>query len=369
VVFSVVDLFCGCGGLSLGFEAAGFEVLGGNDFDDEALIAFSRNHPAARTWPGPVEDITSASVLDDVGLGVGELDVLIGGPPCQGFSQNRARRHIAGQFVDDPRNHLFKEFLRFVEDLQPRAVVIENVPQLLIKQGGTFWREISERLGSLGYATEASVLNSVDYGVPQRRRRAVILAARDGRPQLPSPTHGPPVEGMLFGLEPYVTIWDAISDLPRLDPGYGQSPGEYGSEPKTVYQKERRGPEVVVTEHVAWVVSKVQAERISYLGEGDGAEKLPAHLQPKSGYGSAYRRMARNMPALTITTWMYHAGSGMFVHPVDDRIITLREGARLQSFDDTVQFVGGKTSKCRQVGNAVPPLLAKAIAESVSSCL
>jgi DNA (cytosine-5)-methyltransferase 1 len=362
--FKVLDLFCGCGGLSTGFESAGFEVVGGNDFDDAALEAFQLNHPTAITWPGPIEDLSSARLLDDLSLRPGELDVLVGGPPCQGFSKNRARRHVEGLFVDDPRNYLFKEYLRVVEDLQPRAVVIENVPELLIKEDGRFAKEIASRLADMGYSMSSDVLNAADYGVPQRRRRAIVLAARQGVIKLPDPTHSSdPSSDSLFPLEPYRTIRDAIEDLAGLREG--ETWTTYPVEPVTEYQKERRSGLTDLLDHHAWRMSKVQSERLSYLGEGDGADKLPPHLAPKSGYGSAYRRMAWDIPALTITTWMYHPGSGMFYHPSDHRTITVREAARLQSFDDTIQFVGGKTARCRQVGNAVPPLLAKSIAQSV----
>jgi DNA (cytosine-5)-methyltransferase 1 len=357
----VLDLFCGCGGISTGFESVGFKVVGGNDSDDDALEAFKLNHPKATTWPGPIENLPSQQVLDDLGLRPGELDVLVGGPPCQGLSRNRARRHIEGRFVDDPRNYLFKEYLRFVEDLKPRALVIENVPELLTKEEGRFAREIETRLAELGYSMTAGVLNAADYGVPQRRRRAIILGARAGQIVMPEKTHTDNPEESL--LEPYRTIRDAISDLAGLDEGDTWT--EYRHEPSTSYQKERRGDSTILTEHHAWRMSAVQRERLSYLGEGDGADKLPAHLAPKSGYGSAYRRMAWDIPALTITTWMYHPGSGMFYHPSDQRTITVREAARLQSFDDSIRFVGGKAARCRQVGNAVPPLLAAAIARSV----
>jgi len=361
----LLDLFSGVGGISLGFEQAGFTTVGANDFDDNALDAYALNHPDAVIWRGPIESLDTATVLDDLGMGVGELDVLVGGPPCQGFSKNRARRHVDGEFVEDPRNHLFKEYLRFVDELKPRVVLIENVPEILIKNDGQYAAEIRKRLHSMGYSMNARVLNAVDYGVPQRRRRAIILAAREGVVPMPEPTHGEQHEDALFGPAPFVTIRDAIGDLSGLPAGAELL--EYPRQPATTYQKERRGERDRLSDHLAWTMSPVQAERLSYLGEGDGCEKLPSHLAPKSGYGSAYRRMSWDVPALTITTWMYHPGSGMFYHPSDARTITLREGARLQSFDDSVQFSGGKVAKCRQVGNAVPPLLARAIAQAVRS--
>lgn len=367
---TVLDLFCGCGGLSLGLEIAGLRVVGGNDYDNDALAAFSANHPHARTWSGGVEELSSDRVLSDLRIEPGELDSLVGGPPCQGFSQNRARRHVNGRFVDDPRNYLFKEFLRFVRDLRPRTLIVENVPQLLIKEQGAFKREIQDQLAELGYESVCEVLNAADYGVPQRRQRAIILASRIGMPVMPQPTHqSHDASGTLFPLPRYVSIWDAIGDLPSLRAGEGASPAPYSSEPLTKYQIERREHSSQLYDHVAWELSAVQAERLEYLSEGDGMEKLPPHLAPRSGYGSAYRRMRRDEPALTITTWMYHPGSGMFCHPLDDRVITLREGARLQSFDDDTRFVGGKVARCRQVGNAVPPLLGRALGQSLKRML
>jgi DNA (cytosine-5)-methyltransferase 1 len=367
MTLTMIDLFCGVGGLSIGFESAGFTVLGGNDFDDDIVAAYQLNHPNARTWPGRIETLDPAAILEELGLKPGQLDVLAGGPPCQGFSRNRARRHIRGEFVDDARNYLFKEFLRFAEAMRPRAILIENVADMIIKLDGKFEREIAERLDDMGYHyTSAKVLNAADFGVPQRRRRAFILAGREKRLSLPEPTHSRfDEQDMLFSRAPWLTIWDAIGDLPSLRQGEGRSPCRYDIEPFTPYQKQLRGELTEMTEHVAWSLSVAQNQRLSYLGEGDGAEKLPPGLAPKSGYGSAYRRMARDIPALTITTWMYHPGSGMYFHPVDGRTITIREAARLQSFPDSTKFVGGKVMRCRQVGNAVPPLLARAIAENL----
>lgn len=369
MALNLIDLFSGCGGLSIGFDAAGFNILGGTDHDDDSLDAFQLNHPGAVVWRGKIEGLDPLAVLSDVCLQPGELDILVGGPPCQGFSRNRARRHVRGEFVDDPRNYLFKHFLRFADAMKPRAILIENVADMIVKERGKFELEIAERLDDMGYHyTSAKVLNAADYGVPQRRRRAFLVAGRDGRLQLPAPTHSVAEEAeTLFPRDPWLTIWDGIGDLPRLREGK-ESP-HYTTEPQTPFQKEMRGDCDELTEHVAWILSSKQRERLAYLGEGDGAEKLPPHLAPKSGYGSAYRRMARDIPALTITTWMYHPGSGMYYHPIDDRTITVREAARLQSFPDSAHFVGKKISRCRQVGNAVPPLLARRVGESLANQL
>jgi DNA (cytosine-5)-methyltransferase 1 len=372
MTLKVVDLFAGCGGLSVGFEMTGkFEVIAGNDFDKDSLLSFGENHPNAVCWEGSITDLDPEKLMAELGLKRGELDVLVGGPPCQGFSRNRARRHYEGRFQDDPRNYLFKEYLRFVEAFLPRAVLIENVPDMIIKENGRFEQEICETLDALGYHHHrAAVLNAADYGVPQRRRRAIFLAGREGPIPLPKPTHtAEPSELTLFPLDSWRTIRDAIGDLPSIPGGGGTSPGPYSGEPQNEYQKTLRDGATEVADHVAWLLSQAQSDRLTYLKPGDGIECLPPHLAPKSGYGSAYRRMSWDIPALTITTWMYHPGSGMFFHPSDHRNITVREGARLQSFPDSTIFVGGKVSKCRQVGNAVPPLLAAALAQQIHAQL
>ena len=368
----VVDLFAGCGGFSTGFwMAGGFQVIAGNDNDEDCLAAFGYNHPGALCCPGSIADLDADRLLDSLSLARGELEVLIGGPPCQGFSRNRARRHQNGRFVDDPRNYLFVEFLRCVEAFLPRALVIENVADMIVKEGGRFKEEILDSLDSLGYTyCNAAVLNAADFGVPQRRRRAFIVASRDAPVGLPSPSHADEIEnGALIPILPWRTISDAISDLPSIDAGQGSSPSPYAGLPRNDYQRLLRGNARSVSEHVAWRLSRVQSERLSFLEQGEGVEALPSSLVPKSTYGSAYRRMSWDIPALTITTWMYHPGSGMFYHPEDHRTITIREGARLQSFPDSTQFCGGKVSRCRQVGNAVPPLMGAAIAKEVYSAL
>jgi len=369
----VIDLFAGCGGLSTGFELTRrYRVIAGNDFDEDSIRAFQLNHPRARAWHGSITDLDPVLQMSELGLSRGELDVMVGGPPCQGFSRNRARRHYNGRFQDDPRNYLFKEYMRFVEAFLPRVVLIENVPDMLVKESGRFSHEIQETLDALGYRNyEAAVLNAADYGVPQRRRRAIITASREKTVKLPTPTHSEESrEESLFSLPSWRTISEAIRDLPSLPrEGGGHSPGPYAGEPQNEYQKLLRGELKEVTDHVSWALSKAQSDRLSHLRPGDGAECLPPHLAPKSGYGSAYRRMSWDIPALTITTWMYHPGSGMYFHPTDHRNITVREGARLQSFPDSTVFVGGKVSRCRQVGNAVPPLLARAIGDQIYQAL
>jgi len=372
VKLKLIDLFSGCGGFSTGFDLTGlYSVVAGNDIDEDCMAAFKLNHPKAKCWPGSITDLDAKMLMRDVGLMRGELDVLIGGPPCQGFSRNRANRHKHGRFVDDPRNYLFREFLRFVEAFLPRAILIENVADMISKEQGRFLSDIAVSLNDLGYTyIQSALMNAADYGVPQRRRRAIVLASRETSLSIPLPTYSNlDNQEMLIPLDPWRTIEDAIADLPSLREGAGESPCKYATEPLNSYQKFLRNGATTVRDHVAWKLSKVQSDRLKMLKPGEGVESLSPDLTPKSTYGSAYRRMSWDIPALTITTWMYHPGSGMFFHPSDHRTITLREGARLQSFPDDTQFVGGKISRCRQVGNAVPPLLGSALAHQLYASL
>lgn len=371
-VIRVVDLFAGCGGFSMGFEiTGGYEIVAGNDSDDDSLYAFARNHPRAMCWKGPIGDLDPSPLRRLLGLARGELDVMIGGPPCQGFSRNRPERRQAGQLLDDPRNYLFMDLLRFAQAFLPEVLVIENVPDMLTQDNGRYRDEILRALRRIGFLhCETAVLNAADYGVPQRRRRAFVIASRTTRIAIPSPSFADDTHnGILPALRPWRTIRDALSDLPSLSAGEGCTPCDYRSEPLNDYQRILRGDVKHVEGHVAWTLSSVQSERLAHLQEGDGLESLPDNLTPRASYGGAYRRMSWDRPALTITTWMYHPGSGMFYHPADHRTITLREGARLQSFPDSARFYGGKVSRCRQVGNAVPPLMGAAIAREIRRVL
>ena len=177
---TLIDLFSGAGGISHGFEQAGFRVVAGVDCDADSVTTFRRNHALARGLHADLADISPADLCRDLGIQPGALDCIAGGPPCQGFSRNRAFRHRDGVFVDDPRNHLYWHFFEFVDHLRPKTVVMENVPEILIKANGFFREAVTERFLNMGYSVTARVLNAAEYGVPQRRRRAVFLAGRDG---------------------------------------------------------------------------------------------------------------------------------------------------------------------------------------------
>ena len=277
--------------------------------------------------------------------------MIIGGPPCQGFSQKGQRKTI-----HDERNFLFKYYVKVVELVKPQYFVMENVPNLLTAEGGYFRKEIEELFNSMGYHLKMGVLNASDYGVPQNRRRAVIIGKRGGEaPDLPIPK------------DESVTIWDAISDLAYLNSGEGEEEQEYRIEPQSEYQKRLRAGSTVLHNHVATKHSDLALERLAMIPPNAGKEVLPREHLTKSIYSGTWTRMRKDEISVTITTRFDTPSSGKFTHPFLDRAITVREAARIQSFPDSFQFVGNKGSQMKQVGNAVPPLLAGAIAEVIMS--
>lgn len=342
----VIDLFAGVGGLSLGFENCGFDVVLANEYDSSIAAAYELNHKGTQMIVG---DITSLDLEKTFGAYSGKIDVVIGGPPCQGFSQKGQRKTI-----HDERNFLFKYYVKVVELVEPQYFVMENVPNLLTAEGGYFRKEIEELFNSMDYQLKMGVLNASDYGVPQNRRRAVIIGKRGGEaPALPKPRNIT------------VTIWDAISDLAYLSSGEGTEEQEYRNEPQSEYQKKLRAGSTVLHNHVATKHSDLALERLAMIPPNAGKEVLPEEHLTKSIYSGTWTRMKKDEISVTITTRFDTPSSGKFTHPFLDRAITVREAARIQSFPDSFQFVGNKGSQMKQVGNAVPPLLAGAIAEVI----
>ena len=343
---TVIDLFAGVGGLSLGFEKAGFQIVLANEYDAEIAEAYQINH---KTTNMVVGDITSLDLEKTFGAYAGTVDVVIGGPPCQGFSQKGQRKTI-----HDERNFLFKYYVKVVELVRPRYFVMENVPNLLTAEGGYFKKEIEELFNSLGYSLTAGVLNASDYGVPQNRKRAVIIGKRDGvAPELPKKSTDT------------VTVWDAIEDLAFLESGEGTEEQNYRIPPNSAYARQLRGSTNRLYNHVATKHSPIALERLSLIPPDCGKEFLPNEHLTKSIYSGTWSRMIRDAISVTITTRFDTPSSGRFTHPFLNRAITVREAARLQSFPDDFVFVGTKSSQMKQVGNAVPPKLARAIAEVI----
>lgn len=343
---TVIDLFAGVGGMSLGFEMSGFDVLLANEYDKSIAEAYIANHKNTKMIIG---DITFLDLKKTFGSYRGKVDVVIGGPPCQGFSQKGQRKTI-----HDERNFLFKYYVSVVELVKPKYFVMENVPNLLTAEGGYFRKEIEELFNYMGYSLQCGVLNASDYGVPQNRRRAVIIGKLGGNaPSLPIPQNK------------VVTIWDAISDLAYLESGEGADEQKYKMPAESEYEKLLRKDSYILFNHVATKHSPLALERLALIPPNAGREVLPKEHLTKSIYSGTWTRMRKNEISVTITTRFDTPSSGKFTHPFLNRAITVREAARIQSFPDTFRFIGNKGSQMKQVGNAVPPLLATAIAEVI----
>lgn len=363
-MFKCVDLFCGAGGLSEGFRQNGFEILLANDFDSWCEATYRRNHPDTRFLSGSIQDISAEQILSALKMKTGELDCIIGGPPCQAFSVYNHQRGL-----HDERSGLFREYLRLVQGLLPKYVVIENVPGMNSVSDGAAVDEIRQGLKSLGYDVDVTTLKAEDYGVAQERRRLIFIGNRTGQPIVfPEPTHGK-------GLLPYVTVWDAISDLPRLENGKGQEECEYTSFPQSDYQKKIREGSDKVLNHVAPSLGSVNLERMKHIPEGGSWRDIPIELLPagmkrakRSDHTKRYGRLRKSGFASTILTkcdphW------GAFFHPEQDRVITVREAARIQCFPDKIRFEGSRVEQYKQVGNAVPVQLSAAVAKKVYKSL
>lgn len=382
-MYRVMDLFCGTGGFSKGFEKTGkFEVVHGVDLLPVAISTFRKNHQSAYAVTGDIRNVRRGEVSEITGLSQGQVDVIIGGPPCQGFSSIRPFR---SSLEDDARNTLFEEFASYVNFFRPKVLVMENVVGLATHANGTTIDIIQDTFSSLGYDCEWKILNAANYGVPQKRERLILIGVQKGGKILfPKVTHDgsyktighqdksklmfennvsqPQLEiFQKVSLLPAVTVREAIGDLPQIESG--ESSITYSDEPSTEYQKDRRKNQPPsLTLHTATKHSPKMLEIIKYAG--DNINCIPKHLIT-SGFSSCYSRLRGNEPAVTITVNFVHPASNKCIHPDLNRALTPREGARLQSFDDNFEFAGSRTQVVKQIGNAVPPLLGKSVAESV----
>lgn len=343
---TIIDLFSGVGGLSLGFEQAGFSTIVANEFDKSIAYSYSKNHPFTKMIVG---DITSLELEKEFLQYKNKVDVVVGGPPCQGYSQKGSRKTI-----HDERNFLFKYFVKVVELVSPNYFVMENVPNLLTAEKGFFKQELITLFEELGYSLSMEIVDASKFGVPQRRRRAIILGKKGKK-------------SVTFRLEEKesVTIWDAISDLAFLESGDGEEEQNYLFPAQSNYQQELRSDSKILYNHKATNHSKIALERLKMIPENSGKDSLPEEHLTKSIYSGTWERMRKNEQSVTITTRFDTPSSGKFTHPFLNRAITVREAARLQSFPDSFIFFGPKTSQMKQVGNAVPPKLAKVIAEMI----
>ena len=343
-----IDLFCGCGGLSKGFLDAGYNVLVGVDNNQPALNTFELNHKGG---VGLNADLSKQETFDKIKelAGTNSIDVIIAGPPCQGFSVTGPRN------FDDPRNKLYLAVIEIVKQYKPKGFVIENVPGMAMLYDGQIKDEILKRFRALGYNIECKILCAADYGVPQTRKRLVFMGVRSdiGNPRFPEPILSP---------ENYVTCRDAIDDLPSLVDDIGQEESNYSQPPRTEYQKKMRGNCNVLHNHVGTRHTKLVIDTIALVPEGGNYKDLPNGWGESRKFHEAWTRYDGNKPSRTIDT-----GHRNHFHYQWNRVPTIREDARLQSFPDDFVFTGTKTQQNRQVGNAVPPLLGYALGKVLLS--
>lgn len=341
----VIDLFSGVGGLSLGFSMAGMDIIFAVEHDKAIANTYKLNHHSTDMFCADIESLDIDKLKEQYGV----IDIVIGGPPCQGFSQKGKRLSL-----DDERNYLFEFFIEFVEKFEPKYFLLENVPNLITTSNGFFKDEIIKKFNELGYSIDVDILLSSEFGIPQNRRRAFFLGKRGTEKlKLPKPTFSK------------TTVGDAIYDMPIIHSGEGKEFFEYPSKPSNAYQKLMRKGSKAVYNHQATQHSSLSLKKLSMIPKGKGKEVLPKEYLTKSIYSGTWTRLDEDGFAPTITTRFDTPSSGMFTHPELDRCLTVREGARIQSFPDSFIFYGSKSSQLKQVGNAVPPLLAYEVAKVI----
>ncbi|MBF8272123.1 MAG: Modification methylase HaeIII [Magnetococcales bacterium] len=382
VTMKSIDLFCGAGGLSCGLKMAGFDPLLALEINSVYAKTYAANHPSTNVITADIRDLSEYDVCKLLGLKQGDLDLVSGGPPCQGFSINAPIRNL-----DDQRNNLFKEHLRIANILKPKAILIENVPGIMSLGQGTVVDAIYEELEHMGYSISHRILFAGHYGVPQLRFRTIFIAII-GKVHIdfPDPTHDCEAVANFTGAKQYcqkiyplldqclrkkTTVWEAISDLPPLLPGQLIHDVHYPVGAQSEFQKELRKGSERLFNHGCSKLGKANLERLKCIPQGGSWRDIPHDLLPsglkrarRSDHTKRYGRLHPDGLCSTILTKCDpHWGS--FFHPTQERAISVREAARIQSFPDRYFFTGNLTQQFEQVGNAVPPLLAKAIGEKI----
>ncbi|MGL4231424.1 MAG: DNA cytosine methyltransferase [Casimicrobium sp.] len=381
-----IDLFCGAGGLAEGLRQAGFQCLYGNDLMPTAIETFAFNHPKAIADCAPIGDVDASDLRKKLNLVPGELDVLVGGPPCQGFSIN-----APGRFLHDPRNQLFRDFARMLLEFQPKCFLMENVPGMLSMGDGKVFEEILGVFSRLGYEVSVKILFAAHYGVPQERWRLILLGSKFGAIAHPQPTHFAigranfrggatltmrPESEQRKTLRPFVTLSDAICDLPKLRMGEGEETVNYPVNVRlSEYGKLLRNPSGMTFNHYAAHLSPQNVERMKHVKPGGSWRDIPVDLLPsgmqkarRTDHTKRYGRLHPERLAGTVLTKCDPHWSSVFL-PDQDRTLTVREAARIQSFPDSYRFFGSRVSQYEQVGNAVPVLMAKAIGDAIAAHL
>jgi len=386
-----IDLFAGAGGLSTGLQMAGFKTLYANEVSEVYSRTLIKSHEDTFVDTGDIRSICPKNIRRALQINKGELHLLAGGPPCQGFSINAPVRS-----KEDKRNHLFRDYLRFVEEFLPKAILIENVPGMVSFEKGNTVQDILLALKYIGYSAAVRILFAPHFGVPQTRWRTIILATRmDVDPLLlfPIPTYI--AEGRanfttrLNGKKiiadqnlvnetaklSCITVADAISDLPMINNGGGESEISYDSEAHSEYQTILRSGSTTIKNHICAKLGAANLVRLPHIPQGGSWRDIPHELLPKgmqrarrSDHTKRYGRLDPDGLASTILTkcdphW------GTYIHPHQDRVLSVREAARLQSFPDIIEFFGNISEQYEQVGNAVPPLFAKSIGDRIANVL
>lgn len=364
--YKVIDLFAGVGGLSYGFaHDPAFEIIAANEILEPMADAYTKNHPTVKMYHKDIKDFSIEDLAKDFGIKKGDIDIIVGGPPCQAYST------VGKRLIDDPRGKLFQEYYRILNELRPKLFIFENVKGLLSMQGGELINTIISLFESSGYHMHKRVLNAADYGTPQIRERVILVGTLDSKPFIyPKPTHyNPELEiPKDKSLKPYITLGEALGDLPSIKTG--EQRGEYTGEPQNEYQHLMRidAPKEIqeheVPKNGARLVAIMEA-----LPDGGSPKDIPEELRPSSGFANCYCRLWWNRPSTTITRNFGCVSSSRCVHPRDPRPLSTREAARLQGFPDSYIFSGKRAEKHLQIGNAVPTFLSKAIKDSVKHYL
>jgi len=362
----VIDLFCGVGGLSYGFAHDNhFEIVAANEVLPNMGKAYSLNHPSAKVYVEDIKDFTAKKIEEDLKIKPSEIDIIVGGPPCQAYST------VGKRLIDDPRGKLFQEYYRVLTEFRPKLFLFENVRGLLSMQNGELLETIIALFKSLGYEVQFKLLNAADYGAPQIRERVIIIGSKlNSTFEYPKPTHYNPEDKTdLFqmDLKPYLTLEDAISDLPFIKSG--QESFEYASEAKNAFQKlMRKNAPSKLMDHNAPNNNEKLVRMMELLPDGGSPEDLPDHLKPTSGFKNTYCRLWWKRPSTTITRNLSCPSSSRCIHPIAPRPLTTREGARIQCFPDDYMFHGSRADRNLQIGNAVPTFLSTALSKSILDC-
>ncbi len=361
--YKVLDLFAGVGGLSYGFaKDQDFKIVAANEILPDMAKAYLLNHPDVKMYNCDIKNFGIKNLKQDLDISKGDIDLIVGGPPCQAFST------VGKRLIDDPRGKLFQEYYRVLKELDPKIFLFENVKGLLSMQKGELLQTILALFKSLGYHVTYKVLNSADFGVPQIRERVIIIGTKNKAPFIyPTRTHTDK-ENNIFeqNLKPYLTLSEAISDLPFIKTN--EESFEYSSEPKNDFQRlMRKNAPKKLMDHNAPNNNEKLVKLMQMLPDGGTPKDLPKELRPKSGFKNTYCRLWWNRPSTTITRNLSTPSSSRCIHPKAPRPLTTREGARIQCFPDDYIFYGSRSSKNLQIGNAVPTFLSIALKDAIKN--